>query len=162
LAKIYPERISKAVLLVPSGIAHGALLPIMLSMSIPFIKYYFRPLEKTMDGIINTMVSDGDDLWREFFELMMSGYKMETRIPKFFKKEELTRFTSPVFIIASKEDIFFPDVAVFSKAEKLFTGKTSTMSIPGKHLPSPTVMADVCKAIVEFNNEEIYSLKGEA
>jgi len=46
LAKIYPERISKAVLLMPSGIAHGALLPIMWKMSIPFIKYYFRPSKK--------------------------------------------------------------------------------------------------------------------
>jgi len=153
LAKVYPERISKAVLLVPSGIAHGALLPIMWHMSIPFIKYYFRPSKKTMDGIINTMVSESDELWREFFELMMSSYKMEMRTPKFFKKDDLIKFTSPVLIIASSEDIFFPAAAVFIKAEKMFAGEIKKMSILGKHLPSTSVMADVCKAIIDFDKQ---------
>jgi len=151
LAKVYPEKISKAALVVPSGIARGPLLPIMWSMSIPFMKYYFSPSKKTMDGILNTMGGKGEDIWYEFFDLMMTSYKMEMRAPKFFNKDELTRFISPVLIIASSEDVFFPANAVFSKADKIFTGEVKKMKISGKHLPSPSVMDDVCKAIVDFD-----------
>jgi len=153
LATVHPERITKAALLVPSGIARGPLLPIMWSMSIPFMKYYFRPSEKALQGIMDTMVSEGDALWCEFLDLMMSSYKMEMRPPKFFRKEELTRFTAPLLIIASSEDVFFPDVAVFSKADKMFAGEITKMNIPGKHLPAPQTMADVCKAIVDWDDK---------
>lgn len=62
LAKVHPERVSKAVLLVPSGIAHGPLPTIIWNMSIPFIKYYFHPSRKALEGIMDTMVTDGDDM----------------------------------------------------------------------------------------------------
>jgi len=122
-------------------------------MSIPFIKYYFRPSKKAMDRIMNIMSSDSDEIWYEFFDLMMSGYKMEMRTPKFFTEEELIRFASPVFVIASTDDIFFPADEVLPKADTVFSGEVHKMEIPGKHLPSPSVMADVCKAIVDFDSE---------
>ena len=151
LAKVYPERISKAILLVPSGIAHGDMLPIIWNMSIPFIKYYLHPTKKTLEGIMNTMVTEGDDLWCEFLDLMMSSYKMEMRSPREYKKHELSNFTAPVLIIASSEDVFFPDYKVFPKADVVFAGKIQKMKITGKHLPSQKTMADVCKAIINFD-----------
>lgn len=42
-AKISPERIEKALLLVPSGIAHGRIAPMISKMIVPFVKYYFKP-----------------------------------------------------------------------------------------------------------------------
>lgn len=151
LAKVYPEKISKAVLLVPSGIAHGAMLPIIWSMSIPFIKYYLFPAKKTLEGIMNTMVTAGDDLWCEFLDLMMSSYKMEMRAPREYKKDELSNFTSSLLIIASSEDVFFPDYKVFPKADKVFSGKIEKMKITGKHLPSQKTMSEVCEAIIGFD-----------
>lgn len=155
LAKIAPEKISKAILLVPSGIAHGAMLPIIRNMSIPFIKYYFTPSEKTLKAIMNTMVTEGDALWCEFLDLMMSSYKMEMRPPKEYKRNELSNFSAPVLIIASSEDIFFPDYKVFPKADKIFLGKVEKMKITGKHLPSQKTMADVCEAVINFDKDFI-------
>lgn len=157
LAKVHPEKISKAVLLVPSGIAHGPMIPIIWDMSIPFIKYYLHPSKKTLKGIMNTMVSEGDDLWCEFLNLMMSSYKMEMRAPREYKKDELLEFTAPVLIIASSEDVFFPDYKVFPKADAVFSGKIEKMKITGKHLPSQKTMADVCKAIANFDKKQFAS-----
>lgn len=151
LAKVYPEKISKAVLLVPSGIAHGPMLPIICSMSIPFIKYYLFPAKKTLEDIMDTMVTAGDDLWCEFLDLMMSSYKMEMRAPREYKKDELSNFTSNLLIIASSEDVFFPDYKVFPKADKVFSGKIEKMKITGKHLPSQKTMSEVCEAIIGFD-----------
>lgn len=153
LASVHPERISKAALIVPSGIAHGSILPIISKMAIPFIKYYYKPSESTLDGITNVMVSDKDKLWNEFFELMMSSYKMEMRPPKEYKTKELINFKSPVIIFASDEDIFFPANKVFKKADSLFQVKPQKQLITGKHLPSKSTMVDVCEHIYNFFEE---------
>ena len=103
-----------------------------------------------MAGIMNIMSSQSDELWYEFFELMMSAYKMEMRAPKEYRKSELSDFKSDVVILASDEDIFFPAYKVFPKAEKLFVNKPLTYKIEGKHLPSEATMLYVCDMIEQF------------
>ena len=142
--------IDMAVLLVPSGIAHGPVLPMISKMVVPFVKYYSHKNEETLNQVIETMGGKGDAVWREFFDIMMSSYKMEMRPPKEYSKKELQNFKAPVVIIASDSDIFFPAERVFKKAAKIFQGEIKQMKIESKHLPSDEVMKDVCKEIVKF------------
>lgn len=149
-AKYYPDRVSSALLLVPSGIAHGPILPMLGKMVLPFIKYYSSPSEKTLDAVIETMGGKGDETWREFFDLMMSSYKMEMKAPKKYSKKEMAAFKAPLLIMASQKDIFFPADKVFEKARKIFTGPVTTAEIDSKHLPSDEVMVEVCKRVKDF------------
>lgn len=149
-AKAFPKNVEKAVLLVPSGIAHGPVLPMLSKVVVPFMKYYSNPKPQTMNQIMDVMGGKGDEIWREFFDIMMSSYKMEMRSPKEYSKKELKNFDSPVFLIASDEDIFFPANRVFKKAKNIFSGPIKQMKINSKHLPSQETMKDVCKAITEF------------
>ena len=149
-AKRYPQMVDKALLLVPSGIAHGPVMPMIGKMVVPFVKYRFSPSVKTLDAVIETMGGKGDPVWRYFFDIMMSGYKMEMRPPMEYKKEEMISFTSPLLIIASENDIFFPAGRVFKKAGEIFAGPVTTVEIDSKHLPSYEVMFDVCKRAKEF------------
>lgn len=150
LAKVAPKRIDKSVLLVPSGIAHGKILPMISKMAIPFMSYYFKPSVSKLDKIIKVMVSNSDDLWREFFDLMMSSYKMEMRAPKEYKKRDLQGFNSKILIFASNEDIFFPAKKVFDKAKMILEIEPETYLIEGLHLPSEETMSNVCNKITEF------------
>lgn len=150
LAVIHPEKIGKSVLLVPSGIAHGKIMPMINKMMFPFIKYYFKPTKAGLDGIIETMAGQSDDLWREFFDLMMSSYKMEMRAPKEYGKKELASFNSPIMIFASNNDIFFPADKVFKKAREIFSGEISTRLIESKHLPDEKSMEYICGEAAEF------------
>ncbi len=149
-AKRYPKMVDKALLLVPSGIAHGPILPMMGKMVVPFMKYFFHSSEKTLDEVIESMGGNGDPVWREFFDIMMSSYKMEMRPPKEYKQKEMTSFTSPLLIFASENDIFFPAEKVFTKAKEIFAGPITTVEIDSKHLPSDETMVDVCKRTIEF------------
>ena len=149
-AKSFPERVYKTLLLVPSGLAHGPVLPMISKMVIPFIKYYFHPTEKTLDAVIESMGGKGDAVWREFFDLMMYSYKMEMRPPKEYGKKELQNFDAPLLIIASDNDIFFPAERVFEKADKVFKGRLTKLKIDSKHLPSEDVMQDICKQTIMF------------
>jgi len=149
-AKRYPEMVRSALLLVPSGIAHGPILPMLGKMVVPFMKYYFSPSVKTLDAVIESMGGKGEPVWREFFDIMMSSYKMEMRPPREYKKNELILFTSPLLIIASENDIFFPASRVFRKAREIFAGSVTTVEIDSKHLPSDETMINVCKRTKEF------------
>ncbi len=149
-AKSYPEMVDKALLLVPSGIAHGPVMPMIGRMVVPFIKYYFRPTEKGLNEVIRCMGGKGDEAWRRFFDLMMSGYKMEMRPPKEYKREELNCIRSSLLIIASDNDIFFPADRVFKKAREIFDCPLHFVKIKSKHLPSEKVMIKVCNKTTEF------------
>ena len=153
-AKAFPKNVEKAVLLVPSGIAHGPILPMLSKIVVPFMKYYSKPQPQTMNQIMEIMGGNEDESWREFFDLMMSSYKMEMRPPKEYSKKELNGFSSLVLLIASDNDIFFPANRVFKKAGKIFTCPIKQMKIDSRHLPSQEVMKDVCKAITEFMNKK--------
>ncbi|MBP5415457.1 MAG: alpha/beta hydrolase [Lachnospiraceae bacterium] len=149
-AKRCPEKVDRALLLNPSGISHGSVLPMMGKMVVPFLKYYLRPSEKTLDAVTETMGGKDDPDWKEFFDLMMSSYKMEMKPPREYTREELARFKAPLLIIASEKDIFFPAGRVFKKAKEIFAGPITTVETDSKHLPSEETMIDVCKRTKEF------------
>ena len=146
----FPEKVDKALLLVPSGIAHGPVLPMIGKMVIPFMTYYFHPTTQTLNAVIRSMGGKSDEKWREFFDLMMSHYKMEMRPPKEYSKEELKNYKAPTLIIASDNDIFFPADRVFENAKKIFNCPTHFVRIKSKHLPSEKTMTKVCTKTKDF------------
>ena len=150
LAEVAPSRIEKAALVVPSGFAHGPLIPIMRTMFIPMLRYYFAPSEKSLDGILSVMSSRNDALMREFFDLMMSSYKMEMRPPREFSRLELRDFRAPVIVFASDEDVFFPADRVFPRARRLLRLRPVCCRIRCRHLPSSKTMRYVCMKIHDF------------
>ena len=152
LAKYHPEMIGRSLLLVPSGIAHGPYLPMVGKMIIPFLKYYLRPEEKTLDAVIETLGGESDKVWREFFDLMMSCYKMELKAPKEYGREELAGFDTPLLIIASQTDIFFPADRVFKRAREIFGGPVTAVEIESRHLPPQSAMIDICRQTIDFLN----------
>ena len=150
LAKIAPERIEKAVLLVPSGIAHGPIIPILRKQMLPFMTYFIRPNEQRLRKAVEPMLTEEEEIWYEFFNLILTNYKMELRSPREFTKKEMSGFKAPVYIIAAENDIFFPPNKVIPKAKYIFNNIYKTKIITGKHLPDKKTMSMVCEEIVNF------------
>lgn len=153
LAKVHPERISKVVLLDPSGIAHGPIIPIMRRQMLPFITYAINPTRERLQKTFLPMMTEEDEVWYEFFDLMLTAYKMELRSPREFKKSEMSDFKAPIFIVVAKQDIFFPPNKVLLKAKKVFNCSIEQKIIEDKHLPSRDTMIDVCNCIKIFLNK---------
>ena len=86
----------------------------------------------------------------EFFDLMMSSYKMEMKAPKEYQKEELASLDAPLLIVASCNDIFFPADRVFNRSKEIFKGKITFIEIDSKHLPGQETMDDICRQTIEF------------
>lgn len=151
-AKKFPQRVDKAVLLVPSGFDHASYGSLMVKMIVPFIAYYFHPTEKSLSKIMDLMGGAGDPIWSEFMNLMMSDYKMELRSPKEYSKNEFDNPKFKLLIIASETDVFFPAGKVFKKAKDIFGENATFQTIESKHLPSEAVMKEVCEQIPTFIN----------
>lgn len=150
LAKVAREKIAKAVLLVPSGIAHGSIFSIVQKQMLPFMTYSIKPTDSRLKKAFKPMLTEEDAVWYDFFHIMLTDYKMEMRAPREFSAKEMERFKAPLFIIASNEDIFFPANRVFPKADKIFHNIKIRKTIDGKHLPSPSTMNALCEEIADF------------
>lgn len=146
---IIESLIEKAALVVPSGIAHGPLMPMLRSMTLPMLKYYFVQSERSFKKIMQLMTTEDDQQMEEFFKLMMSSYKMEMKPPREFNKNDLKNFTAPIVLFASDDDIFFPAKRVFPRAKEIFATMPELIKITGNHLPSSDTMAFVCERIGE-------------
>jgi len=152
VASIFPERISHAVLHVPSGIAHGPILPMMKTM-VQWLTYPLHPSRDRLVKALHSMMTDLNEDFLEFCDAMLRDYKMELRGPREFSKKELENFTAPTFVIAAKDDVFFPADKVIPQAKNIIQNLAETMVIEGGHLSSKPVLAAVNEKIINFLTE---------
>ncbi|AGK98126.1 alpha/beta fold hydrolase [Clostridium pasteurianum] len=153
VAAIAPARISQAVLHVPSGISHGAILPMITKLMIPWILYTIFPSRNRLLKAFAPMMTETNEDFLEFSDAMLRTYKMEMKGPREVSKEELKGFIAPTFVIAAKDDIFFPADSVIPRAKTIFQNLVKTECIDGGNLSSKNTLEYVNHKIVEFINE---------
>jgi pimeloyl-ACP methyl ester carboxylesterase len=148
-ASLAPERIAKAALHVPSGIAHGPLLPIVTKLMIPWIVYRLRPSRSCLEKAFLPMMTELNEEFLEYTEMMLRHYKMVMEPPREIRKEEIEKFLSPVLVIAAKKDIFFPASKVIPRAKQIFRN-VEVEEIEGNHLSSSKTLEYVNWRIDQF------------
>jgi pimeloyl-ACP methyl ester carboxylesterase len=149
-AAIAPERISSAALCVPSGIAHGPLLPMMVKLVAPWMLYGFFPNRDRLLRAFQPMMTEVNEEFLEFTDAMLRYVKMEMRAPRELSKEELAGFMAPTLVIAAREDIFFPASKVLARAREILPNLKAAESIDGKHLPSRETFKWIQARIITF------------
>lgn len=153
-ASFAPERISQAILHVPSGIAHGPIMP-MMKIIVQWLTYPVFPKRDRLIKAFQSMVTETNEDFLEFCDAMLRDYRIELRGPKEFTKEELKNFKAPTFVIAAKDDIFFPANKVIPKAKYVIQNLTKIECIDGGHLSSKETLEHVNNEIIEFINGHI-------
>ena len=119
LAYIAPERISQAILHVPSGIAHGPIMP-MIKIIVQWLMYPLFPKRDRLINALQCMMTEINEDFLEFCDVMLRDYRMELRGPKEFTKRELKNFKAPTFVISARDDVFFLRIKLFQRQKKLF------------------------------------------
>lgn len=100
-AAFAPERISKAVLFVPSGIATGSITRMIFKIFIPMLMYQLFPTDKRLLKAVSPMFSgDGDEIAVEVTGAVYLHYKLETEMPRLTSEEELKNYTAPTLVLA--------------------------------------------------------------
>jgi pimeloyl-ACP methyl ester carboxylesterase len=142
LAELSPNRIERAVLHVPAGIAQAPLWQI-IRIAMPMLLYRWRPRGMDLQRIVAPLCSEPlDDLGLRILGAVLRTVKLETGLPRLAGKAELARFTAPTLVVVGERDPLFPVDRVLARAREVIPNLTVTESLAGRHFPS---RADVAR-----------------
>ncbi|MEX0312857.1 MAG: alpha/beta fold hydrolase [Allomuricauda sp.] len=148
-----PERIAKCILVVPSGIVNGNVWESNKKLTLPFLRYKITKQEKHLRAFLNAFAPIEDDFLYKMLSLIIKGVKLDTRIPKLLKPEAVKNFTAPVYIIAAKNDVYFPGEKIAQRSKELFSNlKEVHLLENAKHMPSKNSYPIIQQKIVEWIN----------
>ena len=151
LAELAPERVSRAALVVPSGMV-GSPMPAMLRLAASYGLYRLRP-SRARAASVTAMLAHGpaDDLMVESVERSFGGTKLETEMPRLARPGDLASFRSPVLVVAAEHDPLFPPARVLPAARTLFPNLVSATVLLGSgHILSPDAAVRLSARLQEF------------
>lgn len=137
-----PDRVSKAALVVPAGLASGPLLPLALRIGLPATIYRHWPRRRFLDDVLDAMCSlppaHVDPLTVETIGAVLRHVDLERRVPGIDRAGQLDGFDAPCYVGAGADDPFFPADRVIPAAREHLPERTRVETLPGeRHLLSP-------------------------
>ena len=156
-AAFAPERISKAVLFVPSGIATGSISRMLFKIIIPMFLYQLFPTEKRLLKAVSPMFSgDVDEITVEVTGAVFLHYKLETKMPRLTSEEELKNYNAPTLVLAGEKDIFFPAEKIILRAKEIIPNLIAAECLKGEgHFPSIKNLKYINERILRFLKDNI-------
>lgn len=132
LAVYAPERISKAVLFIPSGLVSipaSTMLYLLWWLGL----YHLAPTPARLRRMLWPMFKDEpiDEQVIEISEAVFRLVRIEIEMPRNVKREELTDFRAPTLVIAAERDGLFPAEAVVKRSREVFPNLVGAEMIPG-------------------------------
>lgn len=119
---VAPEKVEKAVLIVPAGINNA--FPISSTkMMIPLIKYCATKNEKYIKQTAMYMSVTEEALDKDTMDTIKDSFdnvKTKVGMPSNISSELIKNYTAPTLVIASEKDCLFPAKKVLPRAKKLF------------------------------------------
>lgn len=148
-----PQFIEKCILVVPSGIVSGNIWQSIKKLTFPLIIWNITKKEKHLKSFLSAFVPVEDDFLLKMLSLIMKGVKLDTRIPKLLKPKEVENFTAPVYIIAAKNDVYFPGKKIAIRSKELFLNlKEVHLLENSKHMPSKNTYPIIQQKIIQWIN----------
>ncbi|MFQ5865635.1 MAG: alpha/beta fold hydrolase [bacterium] len=156
-AAFAPERISKTVLFVPSGIATGSISRMIFKIIIPMFMYRLFPTDKRLLKAVSPVFSgDVDEITVEVTGAVFLHVKLETKMPRLTSEEELKNYNAPTLVLAGEKDIFFPAEKVIPRAKEIIPNLVATECLKGEgHFPSIKNLKYINERILRFLKDNI-------
>jgi len=150
---VVPEKIRKAVLLVPAGIKNAPAYKSM-SMMLPMIMYWVTGNDKWLIKCILPMAISEDNIDEETFKTVKSSIdnvKIKAGMPSDVEPAAMKKFKAPALVVAAEKDCLFPADLVLPRAEAIIANCTTYLLKDRGHMNSLT--PDEQEMIIEFLNE---------
>jgi pimeloyl-ACP methyl ester carboxylesterase len=154
LAALAPDRIDRAVLVVPAGLTEVPLRS-MLSLAAGYLGYRFAGRRGLVEGTVRELAGpDPDPLMVESTALAFRGTALDTEMPRLVTRDEIREMTAPVIVIAGELDPLFPPNRVLPRAREVFANLVAAETLPGcAHILSEACAAVLCDRIRPFLSE---------
>jgi pimeloyl-ACP methyl ester carboxylesterase len=119
---VAPQKISKAILLVPSGICNASNASIMFTMGIPMILYKITQNKKWLMKAILPMAIDGNDIDESTFEMVKCAFDnvcIKAGMPSNVKATDMKNYTASTLLLTGEKDVLFPGAKVIARAKTI-------------------------------------------
>ena len=152
---VAPERVSKAALVCPAGIAASPFVRILLEIGPPTLLYRLRPTEERLRRAAMVLFTEPCDpafgpAVRQL-GAALRHLRLDADLPRMATEEELRGFGGPVAVFASEHDALFPARAVLPRARGIFHDLALAEVLEGcRHVPSMAVLGRVNERILAF------------
>lgn len=117
-----PDRISKAILLVPAGIYNASKYKLIVSMGIPMLMYLLTKKEKWFRKAFLPMASLNESIDNETLQMIRTTFhhvKVNPNMPSNVKATEMRKYNSPTLLFAGEKDVLFPGEKVIKRANDI-------------------------------------------
>jgi pimeloyl-ACP methyl ester carboxylesterase len=127
-----PDRVSKAVLLIPSGlvsITSGTMLYMLWWMAL----YRLAPSRSRLERLLWPICKDEpiDEELLEITEAVFRHVRIEVEMPRNVTRQELAPFQAPVLVLAAERDGLFPAGKVIQRAREVIPNLAAAEVFPG-------------------------------
>jgi pimeloyl-ACP methyl ester carboxylesterase len=134
-ASIAPERISRAALMAPAGLAQVPFLSRAFKFFFPCLLYRCFPSHKRLIDTVKPLAGKTDDFSLQVFDATFRHVKLNLVPPGPFDKETLAGFTAPTLLFLAKSDIFIPVEPTLRRAKELLPNLMAVEVFEGPHIP---------------------------
>lgn len=134
----FPERVGKLILLVPAGIFQAPVIKGLMTLTIPMIKYKFKPSKENLKNLVDYFLTTWDDDWAYFLGDSINDYITPKRIPSVASDEELLNLNMPVLTIAADNDLSFPGEPLIERAKAHIPNVETELLLDTRHSPPTT------------------------
>jgi pimeloyl-ACP methyl ester carboxylesterase len=150
-----PERVSRAALVSPAGVAAGPVSRMLLRVAVPMVLYRLRPTEENLLRAARPLLTEPEepDFGPAVRQLgaVYRHLRLDAGLPRMATEGELRGFGGPVAVFASEEDAFFPAGAVLPRAREIFPKLAVAESLEGcRHIPSKAGLGRVSRRVLAF------------
>lgn len=129
--------IKAAYLIVPAGIVNGNPLKALFKIFIPMKRYMSTQKGKHLDRFLDGMFSEKDEFAHAFLSKVLLHFNMDFSPIPTIKERDAKKITTPLTIIAAKNDLFFPGEKLLKRAKKVFPSLRETILLEhSKHVQS--------------------------
>ncbi len=126
-AAFAPQRITRMMLMVPSGIANASPIQ-MMRIALPTVAFMIKPGDnRHLARAVRPLMPVYDEEFLEMTRAAVLHTRFEMVMPRNATAKELNALSAPVYIIAEKHDLLFPGEKVIARAKHIFLNLAGTM-----------------------------------
>lgn len=156
---VSPERISKAVLVVPSGISNTSTAKILFSMGIPMVVYILTKDKAWLHRAIIPMAINKESIDNDTMEMVRTTFdhvKVKAGMPSNVKTGDMKGYKAPTLLLAGEKDVLFPGEKLIDRAKEIIPNLEAHLLKDCGHMYflSHEVNEYVDSKIVEFLSRE--------
>lgn len=134
---VAPQKISKAIMIVPSGICNVSTANILLKLGIPMIMYIMTKSEKWLKKAILPMAVDESEIEESTLIMVRNSFehvRVKAGMPSNVKESEMKNYNAPTLLIAGEKDVLFPGERVIDRAKILIPNLKTYLMVGSGHM----------------------------